>query len=34
VEGRDPSSPAAAFHPNALGMRNVAALVLDALRGT
>jgi lysophospholipase L1-like esterase len=32
VEGRAPSSPAAAFHPNAAGMRNTGEQVLDALR--
>lgn len=31
VEGRQPSSPALPFHPNALGMRNVAQAVLDAV---
>jgi lysophospholipase L1-like esterase len=31
VEGRAPSPPAAAFHPNALGMRATARQVLDAL---
>lgn len=32
VEGRSPTSPAAAFHPNAAGMRNSADQVLAALR--
>jgi hypothetical protein len=32
VEGRTPASPAVAFHPNALGMRQTAREVLDALR--
>ncbi|MDQ4011770.1 MAG: SGNH/GDSL hydrolase family protein [Actinomycetota bacterium] len=32
VEGVAPTSPAAPVHPNALGMRAVAALALDALR--
>jgi lysophospholipase L1-like esterase len=31
VEGRRPSPPAAAFHPNALGMRAIARQILDAL---
>jgi lysophospholipase L1-like esterase len=32
VEGIAPTSPAAPVHPNAIGMRAVAALALDALR--
>jgi hypothetical protein len=31
VEGKAPTSPAAAFHPNAAGMRNTGEQVLDAL---
>jgi lysophospholipase L1-like esterase len=31
IEGRNPTSPAAAFHPNALGMRNTAYQVVEAL---
>jgi lysophospholipase L1-like esterase len=32
VEGREPTSPAAAFHPNALGMRNTAHQVLNTVQ--
>jgi hypothetical protein len=31
IEGRNPTSPAAAFHPNALSMRNTAYQVVEAL---
>jgi lysophospholipase L1-like esterase len=31
IEGRAPTSPAAAFHPNALGMRNTARQVVESV---